>query len=49
MKKKLSLNFGIFVIAHPVCTTCYHKGLQPAAATENAKKKPLKTKAADLN
>ena len=31
MKKK-SLNFAI---AHPVCTTCFHIGLQPA--TKNAK------------
>ena len=29
------LNFGNFAIAHPVCTTCYDKGLQPAI--QNAK------------
>ena len=27
--KKRSFNFGNFAIARPVCTTCYHKGLQP--------------------
>ena len=46
MKKKLSLYFGNFAIAHPVCTTCYHKGLQPA--TQNAKKNKPKSQRLEL-
>ena len=42
--KKRSFNFGNFAIARPVCTTCYHKGLQPTThRMQNNKTKKQKT------
>ena len=41
MEKKLPLDFGNFAIVYPVCTTCYHKGLQPAIINKKQKSRRL--------